>query len=126
MNAIPDPKQATPNEVAVAAIKQAYEQIGRREQQLARVNEQVSELEPDATLHPSDPQQAYEEQLARVDEQASKLEQDGAPHPSDPQHAFKQEQDAARHRRIIRRGLQLPSGASVGCSAGRRYAPSSL
>jgi hypothetical protein len=97
MNAIPDPKQATPHEIAIAAIKEAYEQIGRREEQLARVNEQVSKLGPYAAPPPSDPQQPYEEQLARVDEQVSKLEQDGAPHLSDPQHAFKQEHDAARH-----------------------------
>ncbi len=97
MNSIPDPKRPNPHEVAVAALKQAYEQFGRREEQLARVNEQVSKLEQGAAPHPSDPQQAYEEQLARVDEQVSKLEQDGAPHPSNPQHAFKQEHDAARH-----------------------------
>src|SRR5215211_6233846 len=97
MNAIPDPKQAAPHEIAIAAIKQAYEQIGRREEQLARDNQQASKLKQDATPHPSDPQQAYEEQLARVDEQASKLEQDGAPRPSDPQQAFKQEHDGARH-----------------------------
>jgi exonuclease VII small subunit len=91
MNSIPDPKQTNPHEVAVAAIKEAYEQIGRSEEQLARVNEQVSKLEQDAAPHPSDPQQAYEEQLARVDEQVSKLEQDGAPHPSDPQQAYEEQ-----------------------------------
>ena len=91
MNSIPDPKQTNPHDVAVAALKQAYEQFGRSDEQLTRVDEQVSKLEQHAAPHPSDPEQAYEqfgradEQLARVDEQVSKLEQDAVPHPSDPQ-----------------------------------------
>jgi hypothetical protein len=91
MNSIPNPKQTNPHDVAIAALKEAYEQFGRADEQLARVDEQVSKLEQDAAPHPSDPQQAYEqfgradEQLARVDEQVFKLEQDAAPYPSDPQ-----------------------------------------
>src|SRR5260370_1067935 len=91
MNSIPNPKQTNPHDVAVAALKEAYEQFGRADEEVARVDEQVSKLEQDAAPHPSDPQQAYEqfgradEQLARVDEQVSKLEQDAVPHPSDPQ-----------------------------------------
>src|SRR5258708_766005 len=91
MNSIPNPKQTNPHDVAIAALKEAYEQFGRADEQLARVDEQVSKVEQDAAPHPSDPQQAYEqfgradEQLARVDEQVSKLEQDAVPHPSDPQ-----------------------------------------
>jgi hypothetical protein len=91
MNSIPNPKQTNPHDVAVAALKEAYEQFGRADGELARVDELVSKLEQDAVPHPSDPQQAYEqfgqadEQLARVDEQVSKLEQDAVPHPSDPQ-----------------------------------------
>ena len=57
MNSIPNPKQTNPHDVAVAALKQAYEQFGRADEQLARV-EQASKLEQDATPHPSDPQQA--------------------------------------------------------------------
>jgi hypothetical protein len=91
MNSIPNPKQTNPRDVAVAALKQAYEQFGRADEQLTRVDEQVSKLEQDAASHPSDPQQAYgqvgraDEQIARVDEQGSKLVQDAAPHSSEPQ-----------------------------------------
>src|SRR5258705_8182971 len=91
MNSIPSPKQTNPHDVAVAALKEAYEQFGRADGELARVDEQVSKLEQDAAPHPSDPQQAYEQfgradgELAPVDEQVSKLEQDAAPHSSDPQ-----------------------------------------
>src|SRR5450759_5031161 len=91
MNSTPNPTQTNPHDVAVAALKQAYEQFGRADEQLARADEQVSKLEQDAASHPSDPQQAYgqfgraDEQLARADEQVSKLEQDAASHPSDPQ-----------------------------------------
>jgi hypothetical protein len=44
------------HDVAVAALKEAYEQFGRADEQLARVDEQVSKLEQDAVPHPSDPQ----------------------------------------------------------------------
>ena len=54
MNSIPNPKQTNPHDVAVAALKQAYEQFGRADEHLARV-EQVSKLEQDAAPHPSDP-----------------------------------------------------------------------
>jgi hypothetical protein len=56
MNSIPNPKQTNPHDVAVAALKEAYEQFGRADEQLARVDEQVSKLEQDAVPHPSDPQ----------------------------------------------------------------------
>ena len=42
MNSIPDPKQTNPHDVAVAALKEAYEQFGRADEELARVDEQVS------------------------------------------------------------------------------------
>ena len=96
MNSIPNPKQTNPHDVAVAALKEAYEQFGRADEELARVDELVSKLEQDAAPHPSDPQQAYEqfgradEELARVDEEVAKLEQDAVPHPSDPQQAYEQ------------------------------------
>jgi chemotaxis protein histidine kinase CheA len=54
MNSLPNPKQTNPHDVAVAALEQAYEQFGRADEQLARV-EQVSKLEQDAAPHPSDP-----------------------------------------------------------------------
>jgi hypothetical protein len=56
MNSIANPKQTNPHDVAVAALKQAYEQFGRADEQLARVDEQVSKLEQAAAPHPSDPQ----------------------------------------------------------------------
>src|SRR6266576_2283757 len=56
MNSMPDPKQTDPHDVAVAALKQAYEQIERADRQLPRVDEQVSKLELDAARHPSDQQ----------------------------------------------------------------------
>ena len=56
MNSIPNPKQTNPHDVAVAALKEAYEQFGRADGELARVDEQVSKLEQDAAPHPSDPQ----------------------------------------------------------------------
>jgi hypothetical protein len=83
MNSIPNPKQTNPHDVAVAALKQAYEQFGRADEHLARV-EQVSKLEQDAAPHPSDPQQAYE-QFGRADEELSNLLHDAARHLSDAQ-----------------------------------------
>src|SRR5256885_4773796 len=56
MNSMPDPKQTDPHDVAVAALKQAYEQIERADRQLPRVDEQASKLERDAARHPSDQQ----------------------------------------------------------------------
>jgi hypothetical protein len=47
MNSMPNPKQTDPHDVAVAALKQAYEQFGRADEQLARGDEQVSKLEKD-------------------------------------------------------------------------------
>src|SRR5258707_15831724 len=54
MNSMPNPKQTDPHDVAVAALKQAYEQIERADRQ--RVEEQASKLEQDAARHPSDQQ----------------------------------------------------------------------
>src|SRR5436190_19704556 len=54
MNSMPNPKQTDPHDVALAALKQAYEQFEDR--QLPRVDEQVSKLEQDAARHPSDQQ----------------------------------------------------------------------
>ena len=56
MNSMPNPKQTDPHDVAVAALKEAYEQIERADKQLPRVNEQVSKSERDAARHPSDQQ----------------------------------------------------------------------
>jgi hypothetical protein len=56
MNSMPNPEQTDPHDVAVAALKQACEQIGRADKQLPRVNEQVSKLEQDAARHPLDQQ----------------------------------------------------------------------
>jgi hypothetical protein len=53
---MPDPKQTDPHDVAIAAVKEAYEQIGRADEQLARVDEQVSKLGQDAASHPSNQQ----------------------------------------------------------------------
>src|SRR5258705_1723665 len=54
MNSMPNPKQTDPHDVAVAALKQAYEQIERADRQ--RVDKQASKLEQDAARHPSDQQ----------------------------------------------------------------------
>jgi hypothetical protein len=56
MNSMPNPEQTDPRDVAVAALKQAYQQIGRADNQLPRVNEHVSKSEPDAARNPSDQQ----------------------------------------------------------------------
>jgi hypothetical protein len=56
MNSMPNPEQTDRHDVAVAALKQAYQQIGRADKQLPRVDEQVSKLEQDAARHPSDQQ----------------------------------------------------------------------
>src|SRR3954447_23967776 len=54
MDSMPNPKQADPEDVAIAAIKEAYQQIGRADKRLPNANEQVSRLEQDAARHPSD------------------------------------------------------------------------
>src|SRR6266481_1723159 len=54
MNSTPNPEQSNPNDVAVAALKQACQQIGRPDRQLRSVNEQVSRLKPDSGRHPSE------------------------------------------------------------------------
>jgi hypothetical protein len=51
---MPNPEQTNPYDVAVAALKQARQQVGRADRQLPRVNEQVSKLEPDTARHPSE------------------------------------------------------------------------
>ena len=56
MNSIPNPKQTNPHDVAVAALKEAYEQFGRADEERALVDEEVSKLEQDAAPYPSDPQ----------------------------------------------------------------------
>jgi hypothetical protein len=53
MNSMPNPEQTDPHDVAVAALKQAHEQIGRADKQLPRVDEQVSRLEQGAARNPS-------------------------------------------------------------------------
>jgi hypothetical protein len=53
MNSMPNPEQTDPHDAAVAALKQAREQIGRAEKQLPRADEQVSKLGPGAARHPS-------------------------------------------------------------------------
>jgi hypothetical protein len=55
MDSMPNPKQNGPNDVAIAAIKEAYQQIGRADLEPQRVNEQAK-LEQDAARHPSDRQ----------------------------------------------------------------------
>ena len=54
MNSMPDPKQTDPHDVALAALKQAYEQF--EDGQLPPVDEQVSKIDQDAARHPSDQQ----------------------------------------------------------------------
>src|SRR5258705_3374870 len=49
MNSIPNPKQTNPHDVAVTALKQAYEQFGR-------ADEALSNLLHDAARHLSDAQ----------------------------------------------------------------------
>ena len=52
MNSMPNPEQADPHDVAVAALRQAREQIGRADKQLPRVDEQVSRLGQGAARQP--------------------------------------------------------------------------
>jgi hypothetical protein len=52
---MPDPKQDGQHDAAVAAIKDAYQQIGRADMQPPRVNE-PAKLEQGAARHPSDGQ----------------------------------------------------------------------
>src|SRR5258705_280681 len=56
MDSMPNPKQTDPHDVAIAAIKEAYQQVGHTEKQPPRANEQVK-LEQDAARYPSDQQQ---------------------------------------------------------------------
>jgi hypothetical protein len=51
MNSTPSAGQTDPHDVAVAAILQAYEHVGRTEQ-LQRLDKQTSKLEQDVTRHP--------------------------------------------------------------------------
>jgi hypothetical protein len=53
MNSMPNPEQTDPHDAAVAALKQAREQIGRADKQLPRADEQVSRLEQGAARKPS-------------------------------------------------------------------------
>src|SRR5712664_119482 len=52
MNSMPNPEQTDPHDVAVAALKQAREQIGRADRQLPRADEQVSRLEQGTARKP--------------------------------------------------------------------------
>jgi hypothetical protein len=56
MNSMPNPEQTDPHDVAIAALKQAREQIGRADKQLPRADERVSRLGQGAARHPSDQQ----------------------------------------------------------------------
>ena len=55
MDSIPNPKQTETGDVAIAAIKEAYQQVGHTEKQPPRANEQAK-LEQDASRYPSDQQ----------------------------------------------------------------------
>jgi DNA polymerase III gamma/tau subunit len=68
MNSMPNPEQADPHDVAVAALKQAREQIGRADKQLPRVDEQVSRLGPGAARKPS----GQQKRLAVPDRRSSR------------------------------------------------------
>jgi uncharacterized protein YgiM (DUF1202 family) len=52
MNSMPNPEQTDPHDAAVAALKQAREQVGRSDRQLPRADEQVSRLEQGAARKP--------------------------------------------------------------------------
>jgi hypothetical protein len=56
MNSTPTPKQTDPHDFADAALKEAYQQIGRGAGQLAR-NEHASDLQQDAADDPLDHQE---------------------------------------------------------------------
>src|SRR6266850_5748103 len=55
MDYMPNPNQTDPPDVAIAAIKDAYQQVGHTEKQPPRANEQAK-LEQDAARYPSDQQ----------------------------------------------------------------------
>jgi len=55
MDYMPNPNQTDPPDVAIAAIKDAYQQVGHTEKQPPRANEQAK-LEQDASRYPSDQQ----------------------------------------------------------------------
>jgi hypothetical protein len=56
MNSMPKPELTDPRDVAVAALKQAFQEMARADQQLPRASDHVSKLEPDAARQPSDQQ----------------------------------------------------------------------
>ena len=56
MNSMPKSEHTDPRDVAVAALKQAFRETARADQQLPRVSDHVSKLEPDAGRQPSDQQ----------------------------------------------------------------------
>ena len=68
MNSMPNPEQADPHDVAVAALRQAREQIGRADKQLPRADEQVSRLGPGAARKPS----GQQKRLAVPDRRSSR------------------------------------------------------
>ncbi len=70
---MPNPKQTGPQDVAVAAIAQAYiaqayEELGRSDEQFAFMDERAFALEQDASRHPSD----QEMRLAVADRRPSR------------------------------------------------------
>src|SRR3954465_4875357 len=66
MDSMPNPKQTDPEDVAIAAIKEAYQQIGRADKRLPNVNEQFFRLEQKAARHPSDQQIHPSDQQKRL------------------------------------------------------------
>jgi hypothetical protein len=68
MNSMPNPEQTDPHDAAVAALKQAREQVGRADRQLPRVDEQVSKLGPGAARRPS----GQQKRLAVPDRRSSR------------------------------------------------------
>jgi hypothetical protein len=56
MDSVPNPKQTDAQDVAIAAIKEAYQQIGHADNQLPRPKEQASGLEHGAAHRPSNEQ----------------------------------------------------------------------
>jgi hypothetical protein len=56
MNSMPKSEHTDPRDVAVAALKQAFRETARADQQLPRASDHVSKLEPDAARQPSDQQ----------------------------------------------------------------------
>lgn len=56
MNSTPNPEPASPHDLALAALKEAYEQIGRHDGEFAWADEPVRQLKEHTAFHPSDRQ----------------------------------------------------------------------